>query len=804
MAVFTSIKRLLQIFTIALRYLWLFFPAVLFLYAGYACFWSLSQGKDLLIASLETPGRASVMWVAVVFWVLTTWYSSRILVYKRESLYHCGPEFFPNDEGTRKIPPVPPTGFLNKRLFYAPSWLGLHLPRLLGYLCFPVIWLAYWQLPVFGHPLSSGIAIALLFVNILLYIFLGKGLERIWAKQPNELLSPERKKRLEISFRIALGFFLFLLLVQYFIAKRFPNDPARATDAAYRHQAVWVMGLLFIIQQLYLYVVVNRKHFKNEPVEEKTDNKWQQAFRAMLHFVRVDDKGERSFFLVFNIISLIAIVLYLTGVFNIGFAVLIGSAGFALLAFGILVGYFALVSIFSIHFRINFHIIILLLVFLLGKFREPHYARLLTKDTTDTTAQRPDLRTYFLNWALSHRDSIVAKKDSSYPVFFVLADGGASRSGYWVASVLGKLHDETDGEFSAHLFCLSGASGGSVGNATYFNLLKNFRNAPNKRFKTEGQAFLGHDFLSYTLARMLGPDFFRPILPIDLKNLDDRAGALEQVMEDGVDTVSLAGKFKTPFAAFIPDTVNRLPILCINTTRMQDGRPGVISNIRLEESIFGKRIDVIGLLKNCNDLRLSTAMVMGARFPYVSPAGRIDERRTKKNDASADSIATHYFVDGGYFDNSGAGVVHEMLIGLREITNQLTKTDTAFSFLRKLQYYVIHITNSPVGGVEAISAVHPIANDLFAPVTTLVGSYGTQTDVNDSRLEKYQQLTYDTSNVPHYRDANLYYGLDTNKISFPMSWAISGYYRTKMNNQVDHSPQIIGLVRDINRLMQNR
>ena len=52
---------------------------------------------------------------------------------------------------------------------------------------------------------------------------------------------------------------------------------------------------------------------------------------------------------------------------------------------------------------------------------------------------------------------------SEYPVFFVLADGGASRSGYWVASVLGMLHDSTNGKFDDHLFALSGASGGKRG-----------------------------------------------------------------------------------------------------------------------------------------------------------------------------------------------------------------------------------------------------------------------------------------------------------------------------------------------------
>jgi hypothetical protein len=37
---------------------------------------------------------------------------------------------------------------------------------------------------------------------------------------------------------------------------------------------------------------------------------------------------------------------------------------------------------------------------------------------------------------------------------------------------MAKMNEETGGEFNKHLFCLSGASGGSVGNAAYFNLLR--------------------------------------------------------------------------------------------------------------------------------------------------------------------------------------------------------------------------------------------------------------------------------------------------------------------------------------------
>ena len=100
-----------------------------------------------------------------------------------------------------------------------------------------------------------------------------------------------------------------------------------------------------------------------------------------------------------------------------------------------------------------------------------------------------------------------------YPVYFVLADGGASRSGYWVASVLSKLQDTSRNAFGRHLFCLSGASGGSVGNASFYLLLKELGDQPSKLpydsiYLKHSRQYLENDFLTYTLSRMLSHDFF--------------------------------------------------------------------------------------------------------------------------------------------------------------------------------------------------------------------------------------------------------------------------------------------------------
>jgi predicted acylesterase/phospholipase RssA len=367
---------------------------------------------------------------------------------------------------------------------------------------------------------------------------------------------------------------------------------------------------------------------------------------------------------------------------------------------------------------------------------------------------------------------------STYPVFIVLADGGASRSGYWTASVLGHLDAATAGgkfPFRQHLFCLSGASGGSVGNGSYFCALAEQLHSDTIRQST--MHFLGHDFLSFTLARMLGPDLIAPVFDWFAK---DRAWALEHSLEESGDEV-MDRAVRTRFSNYLPFTKdaqptvrNSLPIIFINTTRMQDGQPGVVSNIDIDSIAKGNRIDVLDSLEPDKDIHLSTCMVMGARFPYVSPAGRIKDQ---------------YFVDGGYFDNSGAGIVHEMLQEIELLRQDSTFVDRAA--LRKLRFYVLHITNTPFSA-SPTESVHPFKNDLLAPLVTLAGSYSTQTDVNDYRLNNYiDKYNKDTSHIT----VNLYQ--KTKDTSFPLTWVISDRMLRSMEWRI-HQPSLDKIIERLN------
>jgi hypothetical protein len=727
----------------------LFFPGLLFLMLSYFCFWGLTQGKDLMVITLEHYHTFAYFILACIFWSYVSWYSSRLTAKARY--------------------------FQRRDDHYIWTLYRVQGPRIIAFTCFSLIILAFFQLPAPYLPrLSETVCLLLLLVSFVWYYLLN----RLWnglLKGKNDAAFLQRLKR--IIFGV-----LALLIVACIILKH-----------------PWALIILLIILQAAgVLLLIIRRHY----IESKGESFYQQD-ETSRHFTPqspvfkqlkglVLDAEDRVYFRAFNIISMAAAVVYLATVFSVTFAVGIGSFPFVLIAFAVLLGLGNFISTLSILGRFNFHLLFIALALIMGWLFEPHYTRLPDKTNHSVVfRERQKLKEYFTNWINQRQASLDTV--TKYPVYFVLANGGASRSGYWTASVLANLEDTTQGKFSEHLFCLSGASGGSVGNATFFNLLRSqralYQDTSNSRYLDASTSYLGSDFLTYTLARMLGPDVFRYIFP--LPNTYDRAAALAYAMEHApTKNDFLYDSFAVRLSGLVTQTQRpyELPVLFINTTRMQDGSPGIISNISVSDVYFNKRLDVLNLLDTNKDMKLSSAVVLGASFPYLSPAGRINF-----TDPRNGKVQPQYFVDGGYFDNSGSGVVNEMINGLWQIMYDSTNK-TIYPHRNKLEFFILHITNEPTG-LPTMEKVHPLVNDLAAPLKTLVGSYGTQTSVNDLRLKRYIQSFY--KDTTHYIELNLYRPRDT--IKYSMNWVISDHLLHAMNKRLRNHDQLDSLISKMRR-----
>ncbi len=751
---------------------WIFFPPILFVLLGFVCFWTLGQGKDLMVAFAENEKARALFFIAIAFWTYVSWYSSRIIAYvvaRKQGL----PMPFRNTAADGATD-------TNEAFFQVPdSWLK-RFPRLIGFSCVVLIELAVFQLHIKDYD-TPGLSIAWaktsFFILFFLYLIFNNRIDALF----------ERKIKTSFTiFYILLGLMATGIILLEFVRIR-------------------SMMPFILVMILFLVVFVMYVHLRRmgDASEENVGKRYPAFIRKMifkiLALLRIP-VNEFSHFFLFNIVSLAGLIFYFATILSIHFSWKIGPFPFVILAFAVLAGLGNIITLLSIKLNLNVHLIILLLAALIPS-KETHYVRTqpLSSDLPDTVFRgRQTIDEYYTRWLNDPSRAATIDADSTYDVYFVMSNGGASRSGYWTASVLGTLDDTTHGNFSRHLLCLSGASGGSVGNATFFSLLNEKQKHPDNDLllDTAARSYMKTDFLTYTLARMLGPDYLNFILHFDL--LKDRAAALEEVVEaaEKKSRYGLKPDFSEGFSSLITKkgVTSSLPVICINVTRMQDGNPGVVSNIKIDSAAFNGRVDVLSLLPAGKDINLSTATILGARFPYVSPAGRIDKvyPASETVEKSRDSIVPNYFVDGGYFDNSGAGVVSEIIRAIQHINKDSLGT-TFGKRAAKLRFVVIHITNSPLAEAS-LKKVSPLTNDLAAPLLTLTGAFDMQTTVNDSRLVNLLK-DIDSSRGVYY-PISLYPSKTEPPDSEPyaMNWFISQHTLNRMNYRLQHQPALDSLI----------
>jgi hypothetical protein len=782
--------RVLRYISQLSKALWLFFPGILFILFFIFCFWTLGQGKDLIVAFTENESHTIlslnytriIFFIAIGFWAYVSWYSSRIISYLKKSK---------QEDKIQEIAGIDRASAeaafnQHKNYFELSENFIDEFPRMIGNACFLVIELAVLQSPLRYHPLSLTAAVIIFVIAFILLRYLNKWIAKTWALTP--------------SFR-KLFWMLLTALIVFIIIMSLP--PVKAN--------IMVLFILLILFHIVFIIYTNLRRIKMENAastvrakvkEEEIRGKRRSPLLKVMDFFCIPRK-ESGYFKWFLFIGICGIIFYVLAINLLGFARGIGPFPFIILAFGVLLAFGNIVTAFSVRYNVNFHFILFLLAFAFGPLGETHRVRTFhPQGNNNNYDKRPDLKTYLQEWLID-RNVLADSSAEGYDVYFVMANGGASRSGYWTAAVLGEIEDSTlqhdpADRFSNHVFCLSGTSGGGVGVAAFFGLLRDKDQKVKPIFSFSAKEFLKQDYFTYTFARMLGPDFFNYIFHISTAN--DRAAALERSFEIS-STKNADSLYRVPFydtLSHFPALKNGkvyLPILCVNTTRMQDGNPGVVTNLKLDSSIFNNRVDVLKLLKADHDISLTSGAILGARFPYLSPAGR---------------IADNYFVDGGYFDNSGAGVVQEMIRGILNIGQD---DSTLSKQIKKLHFKILHITNSPVNlDSTNIKKVPSFKNDLLAPILTIVGAYDMQTTVNDSRLinfindvNKYSGNKADYLQIPLYKDLtewkkdSLYERFKLKgEPSYAMNWFMSDTTIKRIDKRLRNHEKLDSLISSMN------
>jgi hypothetical protein len=163
----------------------------------------------------------------------------------------------------------------------------------------------------------------------------------------------------------------------------------------------------------------------------------------------------------------------------------------------------------------------------------------------------------------------------------------------------------------------------------------------------------------------------------------DRARALEYSFEAAWREGT--GDSKDRFAAPLyvlrnRDETGNVPALFLNTARVQAGERMAVSthqvlsptlNPTLGSPLLDRTRTDPGGLPTLSDMHpdaslpLSTAVALGARFPYITPSGYLTVQPGTSAAAPIPSRIKLRYVDGGYFDNSGLMTLEDMVIALQ-------------------------------------------------------------------------------------------------------------------------------------------
>jgi len=361
----------------------------------------------------------------------------------------------------------------------------------------------------------------------------------------------------------------------------------------------------------------------------------------------------RQFWLSFGLLLLSALLVPLlinaTGLSGVAIPRFLGSIAILYLSLAIFTVFASSFFLFASQSGIPLVSLLLVVALLLASFRvnDNHAVRLLPGQGAQ---ELPELQQSFDAWLDrdGRRQAILARGATAtgkWPIYVVSAQGGGVYAAYHAAKALALLSQQVPA-FPEHLFALSGVSGGSVGSTAYLNALN--QATPGEGIVERIDESFDQDQLSTVLAAMLFQDATQRFYPWPV-HAWDRALGLELSFSTGGSRkpapVSLEGSFYRD---------QKGPFLVLNTTEVESGR-------RLLLSPFHFDSDSTFHVPDAQDVRFSTAAVMSARFPLITPYAFFDgspEQRQRRT------------VDGGYYDNSGAVTAEEIVRGLREVISK--------------------------------------------------------------------------------------------------------------------------------------
>ncbi|MER9791699.1 hypothetical protein [Mesorhizobium sp. M0213] len=243
-----------------------------------------------------------------------------------------------------------------------------------------------------------------------------------------------------------------------------------------------------------------------------------------------------------------------------------------------------------------------------------------------------------------------------YPVIFVSAEGGgiyAAAHAYETLSILASRCPT----FAQHVFVAVGVSGGAFGNALFNSSLSDDQNAYSPcspgDFRIDTTP-LREDHLSPVLGRLLLLEIVDRLVPGEWLERDRASMLTESFRTSSKNSDYLAtaiGQSWQPTSA--------RPALAAVSTNMRDGQRFVISPIVPTWTETTAEWWPSASMYSPYDISVIEAAGVSARFPWITPTARLRVSET----------ADRFLADGGYFENSGADTVLDLINEMKAIAN---------------------------------------------------------------------------------------------------------------------------------------
>lgn len=345
-------------------------------------------------------------------------------------------------------------------------------------------------------------------------------------------------------------------------------------------------------------------------------------------------------------------------------------------------------------------------------------------------------------WTASNISNVGAGPEGrrAVPLLLVSSSGGGLRAAAWTSFVLDCVFegspdsDQPCGprrEATADLrrvAVMSGVSGGSLGIAEFVAHV-----ADNVQGRAGGNswvdAVLGDDYLAAPIGWLFFVDLPRSLVGFGT-GIGNRSEIMERAWEaswpqdvaglrQGI--VELASSLPAfPAIVFNATSVNdgcRVNVSVVNAGGASPEVPscaGSIEGLAGGDGHFGATHDLVDFLCPGDDVALSTAAGMSARFPVVSVAGRVAVDPDR--DCANLETGAVFVADGGYIEGSGAGTLLDSWQVLAPWVDQFNNSHEAVCVVP----FMMHIDN----GYESftVSANEAVPREFAVPLLAVANS----------------------------------------------------------------------------------